>query len=234
MDVPSAPQWSSLLRLAAAAFVVVIILIGVPMALIVIGRELNTTQLLAADANWITATSAAALCGITGAAVVVALLLAQNSGARYRQSHQVASANLLLQLEDRFRSGEASEVARRLQDGGPWGRATGDGGETGPSDDDWNRLTSYVRLFEPVYLLTRDGSLPMELVQATFGPRISEIVRNKRIVGKIIGKQNEAPWQSFLQFWQIVDPESYDNWTQFMKLLQVVDTGDFNRRLHVS
>lgn len=224
--------WSPL-EVLAVILVVAVSLIGLPLALVVGGGQALGPHLTGAEAPWVAATALALLCGIAVLGLIVALFVARRARIEATRAHQLASTEVVLRLDQRFRWSEVMDVARRLQETATWDSISPDGGASAEFDEDWNRITEYVRLFEPVYLVARDGNVSMDLIRATFGHRISPVVRNKKVIARIVGKQSEAPWTSFLLLWQMVEPESYSQWTEFLKLWQVVDANGFNRRVPV-
>jgi hypothetical protein len=224
-----------LVPIVAGGLVVVALVLLLPAGLIV-GASLLAPYLATGDrALWILAFSVAILAGIIALATVARFFGAQPGADQANRERRLTELATLLRLEDRFAQSNLVDVQHKLQDGGEWVASGPSARDVGPeSVDEWQRVTDYIRLFEPIYLLVLDGAVGAEAIRAICGYRIDQVVRNKKIVGRMIGKRDDEPWNHFLKLWQALDPNGYKRWTQFVRLWQVVDSDGFERQVQIS
>ncbi len=235
MRSPRFAWWKKAVLWLGIGVVALLALIGLPLLLVLIGDQIGQGTAVGDRAMRVTALATVSLCGIASLAAIAAAVAAFSSRTTGRRSQNVAEMDLLLRLDERFRYSEFADVSHNLQEGGRWVIPTTEGIEPGPeNDEDWLRVTAYVRLFEPIYFVARDGGVPADVLRSTFGYRIDQIVRNRKIVGRMITKSADTPWVHFLKLWQIVDSQGYAHWTHFLQLWQVVDAEGYNRLMQVS
>ncbi len=118
-----------------------------------------------------------------------------------KQQSLTAHGEFLLSLHEHFR--EHDPIHLKLRDRPPgyhWWK------DHEPSGEEWAEVEAYMGLFERVWVLVKDGSLDIEVVERLYGYRIENIVINDRIRKTKLEDQSRARyWIDFIELWRALD-----------------------------
>jgi hypothetical protein len=134
-----------------------------------------------------------------GLGIVAILLTAVGlvyAGLQLRDAKKSTRGQFLLALDERF--DKHAYVHQRLRPGGDWGSDYNHGPA---STEEWVATEMYMGLFERIDLLARDGLLSLKAIDALYGYRLCNIVRNRTIVeAKLV--DHPDGWKDFLHLWE--------------------------------
>lgn len=126
-------------------------------------------------------------------AVVLAGVATWLSWLSLRRTEQIASADLLLRLDERARSFD--DVHRRLRPGGDWAK-----GATGPvTGEDWAEIDAYMGLFERMNYLVERKLIGIDYVDRFYGYRYDNLIAHPDIRRQKLEGEERDSWQDFLE-----------------------------------
>jgi len=130
---------------------------------------------------------------ITAFAVILAGVATWVSWFALKRTDQIASADLLLRLDERARSFD--EIHRRLRPGGQWAD-----GKRGPDTaQEWADVESYMGFFERMKYLVDRKLIGIDYVDRFYGYRYDNLIDHPEIRRQKLEGEERDSWQDILE-----------------------------------
>jgi hypothetical protein len=121
--------------------------------------------------------------------------------AQLKRQTLTARGQFLLSLHERFREHDPIHLRLRSRstDFAWWA-------DDQPTRAEWAAVEAYMGLFERVWVLVKDGSIDIEVIDRLYGYRVRNIVKNDRIrAAKLENSALARDWVDFIELWRALD-----------------------------